>query len=151
MQLGAKKSCNVMHLHLCKGRGTFHPLFAIRRKKVAAWCIFYANRCNIAAAWRISIFAHLCIFAHIRHLSAPQKIFTQFHSHMGITYFVEGGKIFFVCTLVKNAYRGGDVFGCHSLGEVGVRVRGGILRIKESNYLLLKKTIFLLFALSCKF
>ena len=28
-------------------------------------------------------------------------------------------EFFFMCTRVKNGYRGGDVFGCHSLGEEG--------------------------------
>ncbi len=35
---------------------------------------------------------------------------------MGTTFFVEGVNKFFVCTWVKNGFRGGDVFG---LGEGG--------------------------------
>ena len=39
---------------------------------------------------------------------------------MGTTFFIEGVKnFFFMCAWVKNASRGGDVFGCHSLGEGG--------------------------------
>ena len=36
----------------------------------------------------------------------------------GHHFFRRGGEeFFFMCTWVKNGYRGGDVFGCHSLGE----------------------------------
>ncbi len=48
-------------------------------------------------------------------------------AHMGTTFFVEGGRIFFMCTGVKNGYRGGDVFGCQSLGEE--RGKGGERKI----------------------
>ncbi len=41
----------------------------------------------------------------------------MFHPHKGTTFFVEGVKNFFMFTWVKNSYRGGDVFGCHCLGE----------------------------------
>ncbi len=39
-------------------------------------------------------------------------------SHMGTVFFTKGVKIF-SCTWVRNGYRGGNVFGCHSLGEEG--------------------------------
>ncbi len=38
----------------------------------------------------------------------------------GTTFSIEGEKIS-MCTWVKNGYRGGDVFGCHSLGEEGTK------------------------------
>ena len=60
--------CNSAQKKLRRGASTPF-LFAIRRKKVAAWCIFFAIRHKKIAAWRIFIFAHLCIFAHLRHLS----------------------------------------------------------------------------------
>ena len=44
----------------------------------------------------------------------------MFYSTHGHHFFRRGGgEIFFMCTWVKNGYRGGDVFGCHSLGEEG--------------------------------
>ncbi len=53
-----KKSWSVMHLHLCKGEGgLFSLFFAIRCKKVAAWCIFFAIRCKKS---RGVVHLHLC-------------------------------------------------------------------------------------------
>ena len=37
---------------------------------------------------------------------------------MGTAFFVEGVKVFLMCTWVEKGYRGGDVFGFDSLGEV---------------------------------
>ncbi len=55
-------------------------------------------------------------------------------THMGTAFFVEGKKIFFRCTWVKNGYRGGYVISCCSLG-----VGAGFLHIKENNCSLLNK------------
>ncbi len=46
-----------------------------------------------------------------------------------------GEEFFFMCTWVKNGYRGGDVFGCYSLGEKGVKGGKKIFDIKENNCL----------------
>ena len=56
---------------------------------------------------------------------------------MGATFFLEGVKIFFMCTWVKNTYRGGDVLGCHSLGEEGSKGGEKIFNIKKNNYFFL--------------
>ena len=46
-------------------------------------------------------------------------------------------------TWVKNGYRGGDVFGCHSLGEEGGKGGGKkIFNIKKNNCFLLNKNCF---------
>ncbi len=38
----------------------------------------------------------------------------------GQGFYHRGGEdFFFMCTWIRNGYRGGDVFGCHSLGEEG--------------------------------
>ena len=48
-----------------------------------------------------------------------------------------------MCTWVKNGYRGGDVFGCYSLGEEGGKGGGKkIFNIKKNNFLLLNKNGF---------
>ncbi len=62
----------------------------------------------------------------------------------GHHFFRRGGEeFFFMCTWVKNGYRGGDVFGCHSLGEEGGKGGGKkIFNIKENNCLLLNKKMF---------
>ncbi len=59
----------------------------------------------------------------------------------GHHFFCRGGEEFFsMCTWVKNGYKGGDVFGCHSLGEEGGKGGGKKnFNIKENNCLLLKK------------
>ncbi len=46
-------------------------------------------------------------------------------SVIGHHFFRRGGEEFFLCAWVKNAFRRGDVFGCHSLGEGG-GVKNGI-------------------------
>ncbi len=61
-------------------------------------------------------------------------------THVGTTFFIEVGRFFFMCTWVKNGYRGGDVFGCCSLGE-GWEVGKKILHIKENNCLLVNKKL----------
>ncbi len=56
----------------------------------------------------------------------------------GHHFFRRGGeKFFFMSAWVKNCYRRGDVFGCHSLGE-----EGGNFDIKENNCFLLNKNCF---------
>ncbi len=53
---------------------------------------------------------------------------------MGTAFFVEGvEEFFFRCTWVKNDYRGGDAFGCCSLGVGGEGEEEKILYIKENN------------------
>ena len=48
-----------------------------------------------------------------------------------------------MCTLIKNGYRGGDVFGCHSLekeeGKGGATEKNNM---KENNFLLQNKYSF---------
>ena len=39
--------------------------------------------------------------------------------HMETAFFTEGGNNFSVCTWLKNAFSGGDAFGCHCLCERG--------------------------------
>ena len=52
-----------------------------------------------------------------------------------------------MCTWVKNGYRSGDVFGCHSLGEEGAG-KGGekVFEIKKNNCFLLNN----FFPVTCK-
>ncbi len=51
--------------------------------------------------------------------SVPATADTVVVTH-GHHFFRRGGEdFFFMCTWVKNGYRGGAVFGCHSLGEEG--------------------------------
>ena len=78
------------------------------------------------------------------HAEREEEKLIYTHADMGTAFFVEGGgRIFFMCTWVKNGYRGGDVFGCCSLGEEGVRGGKKIFHSKENNCLLLnKKMIF---------
>ncbi len=46
--------------------------------------------------------------------------FKKSPSHMSTAFLIEGANNFFlVCMGQKWLYRGGDVFGCHSLGKAG--------------------------------
>ena len=62
----------------------------------------------------------------------------------GHHFFRRGGEEFFsMSTWVKNGYRGGDAFGCHSLGEEGGKGGGKkIFIIKKNNCFLLNKKDF---------
>ena len=61
---------------------------------------------------------------------------------MGTAFFVEGGKNFVMCTWVKNGYRGGDVFGCCSLGKGGVKEGEENFAYKKELLGVKQKTIF---------